>query len=129
MDPDRLCEIAECGETATVSCVNCGRGICPRHTVADYTNLPGGQRPYCAGCDAERRRLYQAARGRGFRAILWGVGGAVVGSAGGYLIGALASPDSFTHTVTTDLGFLAGLAVALLAAVRAPDLGSGHERH
>lgn len=115
---DRItCEVEGCVETAVRHCANCGRALCRQHTVADYSHLPGGQRPYCVDCDAERRQLYQNVRTRGGRAILWSGAGAIAGSVIGYSVSALITPDSFAHTVTTDVGFVVGLAAALLVAL------------
>ncbi len=111
-----LCEIGTCSQVATQRCTKCGRALCPDHTVTDYTHLPGGQRPYCSDCDAERRELYQRARQKGLSAVAWSAGGAITGSIAGYIVGALATSDSFAHTVTTDVGFVLGLIAALLFA-------------
>jgi hypothetical protein len=112
------CHIRGCGRDGTMVCARCGQPVCDRHVVADFQYLPGGQRPYCSACDDERRQLYQAARRQGLKAILWSGGGAVVGSLLGGEVGVLLSLDSFAHTVTTDVGFVLGLAVALILAIR-----------
>ncbi|HEX5416439.1 MAG TPA: hypothetical protein VFZ25_12290 [Chloroflexota bacterium] len=112
------CHIAGCGRDGTMVCARCGQPVCDRHVVADFQYLPGGQRPYCSACDDERRRLYQAARRQGLKAILWSGGGAVAGSLLGGEVGTLLFTDSFAHTVATDIGFVLGLAVALVLAVR-----------
>lgn len=118
MAATRICAVASCTRAAETSCANCGRPLCREHTVADFSHLPGGQRPYCPECDARRRELYRAARSHGWKAILWSGGGALIGSAFGLVVGILVTRDSFAHTVTTDVGFLIGLAVALFLALR-----------
>ncbi len=112
------CEVGACGQFATERCASCGRALCRDHTITDYSHLPGGQRPYCGACDSERRRLYQVARRKGLRAVAWSAGGATIGAVAGYVVGALATSDSFAHTVTTDVGFVVGLAAALWIAAR-----------
>jgi hypothetical protein len=116
------CEVGRCGQNGLVDCARCGRRICARHTVADFNYLPGGQRPYCVECDAERQELYRSYRVRGLRAILFSGGGALIGSVLGYLVAALVTADSFTHSIITDVGFMVGLAVALLASLRSARL-------
>ena len=117
MDKSSTCDVDCCGALAVQHCGHCGRALCRQHTVTDYRHLPGGQRPYCQKCDAERREIYQRVRKQGIRAIAWSMGGAIVGAIGGYLTGAAITSDSFTHTVATDVGFIAGLAVALLGVL------------
>lgn len=112
------CHVAGCSRAATLSCARCGAPVCDHHVVADYQYLPGGQRPYCVACDDERRQLYRAARRQGLKAILWSGSGAIVGSVLGAAVGAAVSTDSFAHTVAADVGFLLGLGVALLLALR-----------
>lgn len=112
-----LCTVEQCAETAVTHCARCGQALCRRHAIADYTHLPGGQRPYCPVCDAERRRLYETVRVGAPRVILWSGIGAVLGAVVGRFIGVLATPDSFAHAITTDLGFVAGLAGALFIAL------------
>jgi len=56
-------------------------------------------------------------RRQGLRAILWSGGGGIAGSVIGAAIGAAVFQNSFAHTVTTDVGFLLGLGVALLLAI------------
>jgi hypothetical protein len=90
---------------------------CEQHAVANFNYLPGGQRPYCIDCDAEREELYQTMRRQGLRAIVWSGLGGIAGAIAGYGVGALVSSDSFVHTVSTDLGFLAGLALALAGSL------------
>ncbi|HLH72810.1 MAG TPA: hypothetical protein VKX96_05965 [Chloroflexota bacterium] len=111
------CAIAGCSNVADRCCTRCRRSICVAHIVEDYHHLPGGQRPYCTECDAERQRLYQAMRRQGLRAIVWSGIGAVVGAFAGHTVGTLFSPASFTHTVATDIGFLLGLGAALFGAL------------
>ncbi|HUX86244.1 MAG TPA: hypothetical protein VMW65_04520 [Chloroflexota bacterium] len=111
------CQFVGCSVAAERRCARCMRQICDRHTIADYHHLPGGQRPYCLECDAERQQLYQAMRRQGLRAIVWSGIGAIIGAFLGHTAGTLLSPDSFTHTVTTDVGFLMGLGGALLGAL------------
>ena len=111
------CQIDRCPDAAKRHCAHCERPICDRHTIADYHYLPGGQRPYCLECDAERQQLYQAMRVQGLRAIIWSGIGAIIGTFLGHTAGTLLSPDSFTHTVATDVGFLIGLGAALLGAI------------
>ena len=111
------CQIDRCPDAAKRHCARCERPICDRHTIADYHYLPGGQRPYCLECDAERQQLYQAMRVQGLRAIIWSGIGAIIGTFLGHTAGTLLSPDSFTHTVATDVGFLIGLGGALLGAI------------
>ena len=110
------CEMGACSQVATQRCAGCGRALCHDHTVTDYTHLPGGQRPYCVDCDAQRRQLYQRARQKGLSAVAWSAGGAITGAIAGYVVGALATSDSFAHTVTTDVGFILGLIAALFIA-------------
>jgi len=117
VEMQELCTIAQCAETAVTHCARCGQALCRRHAIADYTHLPGGQRPYCPVCDAERRRLYETVRVGAPRVILWSGIGAVLGAVVGRFIGVLATPDSFAHAITTDLGFVAGLAGALFIAL------------
>lgn len=112
------CEVDACEEIAVQQCTNCGRALCRGHTVADYSHLPGGQRPYCTDCDAERRQVYRRVRAQGLRAIAGSAAGAVAGSAVGYLAGVVVTSASFTHTVTTDVGFIAGMSIGLVAALR-----------
>lgn len=114
--PATRCEVEACGKFATERCASCRRALCRDHTIADYAYLPGGQRPYCVECDSDRRQLYQVARRTGLRAVAWSAGGAVIGAAVGYVVGALATSNSFAHTVTTDVGFVLGLAAALSIA-------------
>jgi hypothetical protein len=117
MDHIGTCEIDACGQMAVQRCAHCGRALCSGHVVEDYNYLPGGQRPYCVECDAERRQLYERIRRQGLRAIAWSGGGALAGSILGYVVGVVVTADSFTHTVTTDVGFVAGLGLALLVAL------------
>jgi hypothetical protein len=118
MEASGLCDVPECGAAALERCARCDRALCQNHVVRDYSHLPGGQRPYCPECDAERRRVYRTTRTLGLRAIVWSGAGAVVGSSLGYLAGALVTAESFTHTVTTDVGFVAGLAGALIMCLK-----------
>ncbi len=118
MARSEACAATGCAEPAVTRCANCGLPFCARHLVADFANLPGGQRPYCAACDAARRALYQRVRGQGLRAIATSAVGALGGALVGSGVGLLLSTDSFAHTVTTDLGFLVGLAVALYLTFR-----------
>ena len=117
MGESRVCEIDRCDASAVHQCANCGRALCRQHLVTDYRHLPGGQRPYCQKCDFERRQIYQRVRTQGVRAIAWSLGGAFIGAVVGFLTSAAITPDSFTHTIGTDLGFIAGLALALLGAL------------
>ena len=111
------CDVPECGAAAVERCARCGRALCQGHVVRDYSHLPGGQRPYCPQCDAERRQVYRTTRTLGLRAIVWCAAGAIVGSSIGYLVGAMVTADSFAHSVTTDVGFIVGLAGALLLSL------------
>ena len=111
------CNVVGCGRDATTYCERCKRPVCDRHVVSDYQHLPGGQRPYCSRCDGERQQLYQAMRRQGLKAIIWSGGGAIAGSLLGDAVGTAISSNSFAHTVVTDVGFLLGLAVALLLAI------------
>lgn len=126
MGESRVCEIDRCDALAVRQCARCGRALCQQHLVTDYQHLPGGQRPYCQACDVERRQIYQRVRTQGARVIAWSLGGAVVGAITGFLTSAAITPDSFTHTVATDLGFVAGLALALLGALSTAKPGDAH---
>lgn len=117
METHGWCEADSCHQPAISRCTRCGQALCAAHTVVDYRHLPGGQRPYCAECDRERRDVYAQARRQGARVTAWSAFGAIVGAIVGYGAGILLTPDSFTHTVTTDAGFLVGLAVALSVAL------------
>lgn len=107
------CEIDGCGGFPALLCARCGRALCRQHAIAAYQHLPGGQRPYCPECDAERRSLYEAVKPQGARAVAVSLAGAVLGAIGGYLASVAFTPDSFVHSIVTDVGFLAGLALAL----------------
>ncbi|MGH2458598.1 MAG: hypothetical protein ACRDIY_06990 [Chloroflexota bacterium] len=111
------CGVDGCGAPATRRCASCGCALCRDHAIADYHHLPGGQRPYCRQCDGERRAIYRRLRVQGRRAIGWSAGGAFVGAVVGYLTVAAITPDSFSHTIGADVGFLVGLALALLVAL------------
>jgi hypothetical protein len=116
-DVDERCGVARCGQWASTRCVRCGRPLCAGHVVESYSYRPGGQRPFCPDCDAARERIYQSMRTQGLRAIVWSGAGAVIGSVVGHTVGDLISTNSFTHTFATDLGFLAGLGLALFGAL------------
>lgn len=117
MQIEEWCEVSACHQQAVGECAHCHRALCADHTVIDYRHLPGGQRPYCLECDRERRSLYLEARRQGLRATAWSGVGAIVGAIVGYGVSVLLTPDSFTHSVTTDFGFISGLAIALSAAL------------
>lgn len=112
------CGVSGCDREGTISCAHCDRLVCAEHAVADFTYLPGGQRPYCVDCDAERQRLYQATRFRGARLTLWSGAGAILGSIAAYLAAALVTADSFAHSIGAGAGFMVGLALALFFALR-----------
>lgn len=117
-DTAPLCEVRGCGQRSLVRCARCDRSICRQHVVADFTYLPGGQRPYCLDCDQERRTLYQAVRFAGARTLLGSGTGAVAGAALGYVGAAATISDSFTRSVVTDIGFMAGLVLGLLWSLK-----------
>ena len=117
MEAQRTCGVEACGHAAVLTCARCGTPVCEQHRIADYRRLPGGQRTYCLTCDADRRQLYQTVRSTGLRALVWSTGGAIGGSAIGFVLGHAVTSDGFAHTVTIDAGFVAGLSLALAAAV------------
>lgn len=118
MDVKLSCAIPNCSETATQRCYHCQRAICSGHTIQEFLHRPGGQRPYCIECDAERQRLYQGMRTQGFPALILSCVGAVIGAMGGYGIGTLVTTNSFGHTIATDVGFLGGFGLALWGALQ-----------